>query len=270
MILVLAAPWLWLAAFLGAPLAIVVVVALAEPADAIPPYAPGWHFENLALAVLDPFYRDALLNSLWVASVATLACLAIGYPMALAIARSAPRWRDTLLLAAMLPFWTGFLMRINAWIGLLRDDGPIDALGVWFGLGPARLLYTDTAMYLGLVYTYLPFMVLPLFAALSRRETALEQAAADLGASPWGVFARITLPLSARGVVAGCALVFLPVVGEYVVPELLGPPGASLVGRVVWGEFFANRDWPMAAALAVIVLVVLLLPAAALRRWKAT
>jgi putrescine transport system permease protein len=265
--LVFIIPWLWLALFVAAPLAIVMAIALAEPADSVPPYILGWHLENLALVVLDPFYRDALLTSLRVAFVSTVACLFIGYPMALGIARLPPGWRNMLLLAAVLPFWTGFLMRINAWIGLLRDDGPIDTLSAWIGFAPPRLLYTDFAMYLGIVYTYLPFMVLPLFATLSRRDIALEEAAADLGASPIEVFWRIVLPMSVPGIVAGCALVFIPVVGEYVIPELLGPPSASLVGRVVWGEFFANRDWPTASALAVALLAILLAPIAAYRRW---
>jgi putrescine transport system permease protein len=256
--LVLAVPWTWLLLFLVAPLAIVAVIALAEPADGVPPYVLTGTLDNLLLVATDPLYRNALGLSLKVAAVSTLACLLAGYPMALAIARAPAGWRDSLLLAVMLPFWTGFLMRINAWIGLLRDDGWVNNALAWLGIGRLPLLYTDTAMYLGIVYTYLPFLVLPLYATLSRLDPVLEQAAADLGAPPWRVFLRVTLPLSLPGVWAGCALVFIPAVGEYVIPELLGGPQAQLVGRVIWGEFFQNRDWPTAASVTVLLLAVLL------------
>ena len=183
--------------------------------------------------------------SLRVAGLSTLICLLVGYPMALAIARAPERRRNALLLAVMLPFWTGFLMRINAWIGLLQDDGWINAALAFCRLcSPIRLLYTDTAMYIGIVYTYLPFMVLPLYARLSRLDPALLEAAGDLGAPPWRAFLAVTLPLSLPGVWAGALLVFIPAVGEYVIPELLGGPQAQLIGRVLWDEFFANRDWP--------------------------
>lgn len=249
---VLAGPVLWLCLLLAAPLAIVGLIALAQPADGVPPYSLGFTLDNLWLVASDPLYRDALLRSVRVAGVSTLVCLVAGFPMALAIARAAPRWRNPLLLAVMLPFWTGFLMRINAWIGLLADDG-------WLvrGLGLGRLLYTDTAMYIGMVYTYLPFMVLPLYARLSRLDPALTDAAADLGAPPWEVFVRVTLPLALPGVAAGVALVFVPAIGEYVIPALLGGPGAQLIGKVLWEEFFDNRDWPTACAVAVWLLVVL-------------
>jgi putrescine transport system permease protein len=164
-----------------------------------------------------------------------------------------------LLLAVMLPFWTGFLMRINAWIGLLQDDGWVNDGLVAVGLGAHHILYTEFAMYLGIVYTYLPFMVLPLYARLTQMDPLLLQAAADLGAPPWQVFLRVTLPLSLPGVWAGALLVFIPAVGEYVIPELLGGPQAQLVGRVLWEEFFANRDWPTASALAAVLLMLLLI-----------
>jgi putrescine transport system permease protein len=258
---VLAVPVAWLILLLGAPLAIVVLIAFALPADGVPPYSLGFSLDNLGLVVSDPLYRDALLRSLRVAGVSTLVCLMIGFPMALAIARAKARWQNPLLLAVMLPFWTGFLMRINAWIGLLADDGLIVRV-----LGVSHLLYTDAAMYIGIVYTYLPFMVLPLYARLSRLDPALTEAAADLGAPPWGVFLRVILPLSLPGVAAGAALVFVPAIGEYVIPALLGGPQAQLIGKVLWEEFFANRDWPTASAVAVLLLVVLLaVPGAALR-----
>jgi putrescine transport system permease protein len=249
---VLAVPAIWLILLLAAPLAIVVLIAFAQPADGVPPFTPGFTLDNLWLVASDPLYRDALLRSVRVAGISTLICLMMGFPMALAIARVPPRWRNPLLLAVMLPFWTGFLMRINAWIGLLADDGLIVRL-----LGTPRLLYTDTAMYIGIVYTYLPFMVLPLYARLSRLDPALTRAAADLGAPPWRVFLQVILPLSLPGVAAGAALVFVPAIGEYVIPALLGGPQAQLIGKVLWDEFFANRDWPTASAVAVWLLLVL-------------
>jgi len=258
--MVLAVPWAWLAIFLLAPGAIVLAIALSQSVDAVPPFSlarPG--FDSLALVATDPLYREALLLSLKVAGGSTAICLLIGYPMALAIARSDERWRSLLLLLVMLPFWTGFLMRINAWIGLLQDDGWINAIIVAFGLSPVTLMYTDTAMYIGIVYTYLPFMVLPLYARLSQADARLLEAASDLGAPPWQVFLSVTLPLSMPGVWAGALLVFIPAVGEYVIPELLGGPQAQLIGRVLWQEFFDNRDWPTASAIACMLLFLLLL-----------
>jgi putrescine transport system permease protein len=258
---VLSLPVAWLLLVLAAPLAIVVLIAFAQPADGVPPYFLDVTFDNLWLVLSDPLYRDALLRSLRVAAVSTLICLVMGFPMALAIARAAPRWQNALLLAVMLPFWTGFLMRINAWIGLLADDGVVNRT-----LGTSRLLYTDTAMYIGIVYTYLPFMVLPLYARLSRLDSTLLEAAADLGAPPWRVFVGVVLPLSLPGVAAGVALVFVPAVGEYVIPALLGGPQAQLIGKVLWEEFFANRDWPTASAVAV-WLLMLLVAASGLISW---
>ena len=275
--LVLAVPWIWLLMFLVAPGVVVLKIALSEPAEGVPPYEPlvGWThglpqphvtLDNFRLILTDPMYRDAFVLSLRVAGLSTLICLLLGYPVALAIARAPGHRRSTLLFALMLPFWTGFLMRINAWIGLLQDQGWINASLVLVGLPRLRLLYSPTAMYVGIVYTYLPFMVLPLYARLTRMDPALLEAAADLGAPPWRVFLRVTLPLSLPGVWAGALLVFIPSVGEYVIPELLGGPQAQLVGRVVWNEFFANRDWPTASALAWVLLALLLLLPAAIWR----
>lgn len=257
--LILAVPWLWLLLFLVGPLAIIGAIALAEPADGVPPYVLGLSLGNLELVLTDPLYRNALGLSLRVAAIATLVCLLIGYPMALAIARAPEAWRDPLLLGVMLPFWTGFLMRLNAWVGLLGDQGLVNAGLAWTGIGPMRLLYTETAMFIGIVYSYLPFMVLPLYAQLSRLDPVLTEAASDLGASPARAFLRVTLPLSLPGIGAGCALVFIPAVGEYVIPEMLGGPDAALIGRMLWDEFFNNRDLPTAAALAVALLGVLVL-----------
>jgi len=267
---VLVLPWFWLAVFLIAPAAIMLRIALSHATDTIPPYAPllAWnsgtprlHIDasNFVRILTDPLYRHAFILSLRVAGLSTLACLLIGYPMALAIARAPADRRGTLLLAVMLPFWTGFLMRINAWIGLLQDGGWIDTVLGWIGLSHVPLLYTDTAMYIGIVYTYLPFMVMPLYARLTRLDPVMLEAAGDLGAPPWRAFLSVTLPLSLPGVWAGMLLVFIPAVGEYVIPDLLGGPQAQLIGRVLWEEFFDNRDWPTAAALSCVLLVVLLL-----------
>ncbi len=263
--LVLAPIWAWLGLLLVAPLAILMAIALAEPADGVPPFALALSLESFRTILSDPLYSDAFTLSLRAAAMTTLGCLLLGYPTALAIVRAPLAWRDALLLAIMLPFWTGFLMRVNAWIGLLADDGWIARLaGAVFG-GPVPLLYTQTGLLVGMVYAYLPFMILPLYATIARLDPALLDAARDLGAPPWRGFVRVTLPLSMPGILAGCALVFIPATGEFVIPELLGGPGAQLVGRVLWAEFFANRDWPMASALAVSLLVLLLAIPASLR-----
>ena len=276
--LVLGPVWAWLLLFIAMPALIVLALSFSQAAASVPPYDPlvtwnGWwpslHLlgDNYAALIDDDYYLDAALQSLLVASVSSLCCLLIGYPMALAIARAPERWRSLLLLLVMLPFWTGFLLRIVAWIGLLGDEGWINATLLSLGVirAPLHMLYTRFAMYVGIVYCYLPFMVLPLYARLSKLDPALEEAAADLGAGPMRVFASVTLPLSLPGVAAGLALVFMPAVGEYVIPELLGGPSAQTIGRALWNEFFANHDWPMAAALANALLVGLLLPLALLR-----
>jgi putrescine transport system permease protein len=271
--LVLGPLWAWLLLFIAVPAVIVVMISFSTATIGVPPYAPvltwdGWRpalhllTDNYQALVADDFYLNAVLQSLLVASVSSVLCLLIGYPMALAIARSPERVRSLLLLLVMLPFWTGFLLRIVAWIGLLRDEGWINTALLATGLiqQPIHMLYTRFAMYVGIVYCYLPFMVLPLYARLSKLDPALEEAAADLGASPGRVFLTVTLPLSLQGVGAGLALVFMPAVGEYVIPELLGGPSSQTVGRALWNEFFANHDWPMASALACALLLALLLP----------
>jgi putrescine transport system permease protein len=272
--LILACTWAWLLILLVLPTLIVLKIALSYPADSVPPYAPMLRSDGslnvstdaFALILSDPLYSRALVLSLKVAGLSTVICLLAGYPMAFAIARSPERWRSMLLMLVMLPFWTGFLMRINAWIGLLQDDGWINTAVVFLGLPPLRLLYTNTAMYIGIIYTYLPFMVLPLYARLSQLDPQLLEAAADLGAPPWRVFMAVTLPLSLPGVGAGMLLVFIPAAGEYVIPELLGGPQAQLIGRVLWQDFFQNGDWPTASATACTLLVLLLVvPAGILR-----
>lgn len=267
-VLTLAPLWLWLSIFVVLPILIVAALSFSMAIEAVPPFTPllsNPDPANYVLLTSDAYYLDAFAKSLLIASVSSLCCLLIGYPMALAIARAPERWRSLLLLLVMLPFWTGFLLRITAWIGLLRDDGWINLALATFGIAPLKLLYTDAAMYIGITYAYLPFMILPLYARLSRRDPALEEAAADLGATPWTIFRTITLPLSLPGIVAGLALVFIPAIGEYVIPELLGGPSAQTIGRALWNEFFANRDWPMAATVATGLLIVLLLPMTLLR-----
>jgi putrescine transport system permease protein len=274
--LVLALPWAWMGLFFLVPFAIVLSIAFAEPAEGLPPYAALLRWSGEATAILqlnlanfqllldDPYYLDAYLRSLRVAAVSATLCLLVGYPMALAIARAPDHRRNLLLMLVILPFWTSFLLRVTAWIGILQDQGWLNGLLLGIGLiaEPIPLLYTDAAMYLGITYCYLPFLVLPLYATLSKLDPALLEAAEDLGAPPWRAFLSVTLPLSLPGIVAGFLLVFIPAVGEFVIPELLGGPGAQLIGRVLWTEFFQNRDWPLASALAIVLLLALVVPIA--------
>lgn len=258
----LGSSWAWLMLFVAAPAAILAGIGMMTPADTVPPLALPLGLGGYG-GLADPFYLRAFLGSFGVAAVTALVCLLIGYPMALAIARSAHR--HLLLLLVMLPFWSGILLRLIAWIGIFRDEGLINAALRAMGLEPVAILHSDAAMLVGLVYCYLPFLILPVEARLVAADRRLEQAAADLGAGRWQVFRRITLPLSLPGVCAGLALVAIPVSGEYVIPDLLGTPGTPLIGRVIWDEFFQSGDWPQAAALATTLLATLLLPAALLR-----
>ena len=259
--LVRAVPAAWLLLFVALPLVIVGVVALSSAGEGVPPLVPPWiggvNLDGLALVLGDPHYRGALGRSLLVAALTAGCCLLLAAPMGVGIARA--RRREAWLAAVLLPFWTGFLTRIGAWIGLLRDEGWVN--GVLRGLGvieePLALLYSDGAMVLGMVHAYLPFAVLPVFAAAARLDPALEEAAADLGATPARAFVTVTLPQLFPALAAAFLLVFIPAAGEYVIPALLGPADATLAGRVVFEEFFANRDWPVAAALAVVLLAIL-------------
>ncbi|MFC7608823.1 ABC transporter permease [Teichococcus aestuarii] len=272
----LAVPSLWLALLVAAPLLVVLVLAFAWPAESVPPIAPPWgaegpNTEPFALVLEDSFYHAAFAQAALVAAGTAALCLLLGFPMAMGTARATPARRLPLLMAVLLPFWTGFLPRLGAWIGLLRDEGWVNTVLQSLGLitDPLPLLYSWPALFLGMAHAYLPFAVLPLYASLSRRDPAMEEAAADLGATPWAVFRTVTLPLAAPGAAAAFLLVFIPAAGEYVIPELLGPPGAQLVGRVLWQEFFQNRDWPVAAALAVLLLLALLLPILLFQRLEA-
>ncbi|MGH8197625.1 MAG: ABC transporter permease subunit, partial [Steroidobacteraceae bacterium] len=200
--------------------------------------------------------------SVQVAAVSSLICLVVGYPMAYAIARSGDAWRHVLLMLIILPFWTSFLLRVYAWIGLLKSNGVINNVLMWAGIieEPITMMQTDFAVYVGIVYSYLPFMVLPLYTAIEKLDLSLLEAAADLGCRPVKGFFRITLPLTRHGIIAGCMLVFIPAVGEFVIPALLGGPDSLMIGRVLWEEFFNNRDWPVASAVAIAMLLVLVIP----------
>ncbi len=256
------AVWLWIVLALLLPFAIVLKISFATSQLGVPPYGAPVTGANYASLLNDGLYAKAYVSSLKVAFISTVLTLLLGYPMAYAIARAPERWRQFLLVLVILPFWTSFLIRIYAWIGLLRPTGLINQVLEALGLiaAPLRLLNTDGAVYLGIVYAYLPFMVLPLYARLEKLDPALLEAAADLGAKPWRTFLNITLPLSLPGVIAGSLLVFIPAVGEFVIPELLGGPNTLMIGKVLWTEFFTNRNWPMSAAVAVVLLAVLVAP----------
>jgi putrescine transport system permease protein len=293
-------PYLWLLCFFLAPFLIVLKISISEPAIARPPYVPVWDspgdaIQHLADPPLDNYefvrpsigclegtlvgrlveavaelpppetdclYTDSYLTSVGIAAVSTLIALAIGYPMAYGIARAAPAWRGLLLTLVILPFWTSFLIRVYAWIGILKPEGLLNGFLLWLGLidQPLNIYLTPTAVHIGIVYSYLPFMIMPLYASLEKLDQSLLEAAADLGARPLTAFWRVTLPLSLPGIVAGCFLVFIPAVGEFVIPELLGGSSTQTIGRTLWAEFFQNRDWPLASAVAILLLLILVVP----------
>ena len=271
--LVAGIPQGWMVLLFLLPFLIVLKLSFSEMRLAIPPYAPflEWvhglphpalHINNYTFLFTDPLYISAYLYSLKVAAVSTLFCLLLGYPMAYVIARAAGTWRSVLLMLVVLPFWTSFLLRVYAWIGLLKHNGVINNILMSVGLihQPLTMLQTDFAVYVGIVYSYLPFMILPLYANLEKHDVALLEAAADLGARPFTTFLRVTLPLSVPGIIAGSLLVFIPAVGEYVVPSLLGRTDQLMIGRVLSDEFFENRDWPLASAVAILMLLLLVVP----------
>jgi putrescine transport system permease protein len=280
--LVIAVPWIWLLLFFLIPFIIVLKISFADTRLGVPPYTPlvemsenyvlfKANISNYLFIIQESLYFKAFLSSLKVASISTLLCLLIAYPMAYGIARANPSWRNTLLLLIILPFWTSFLVRVYAWIGLLRNNGLIN--NVLMGLGiidePIVMMQTDFAMYIGIVYSYLPFMILPLYSNLEKHDNTLLEAAVDLGATPFKAFLRITLPLSLPGVIAGSMLVFIPAVGEFVIPRLLGGTNSLMIGRVLWDEFFSNRNWPMASAVAISLLLLLVLPIMIFQRYQA-
>ncbi|CAM2756773.1 Putrescine transport system permease protein PotH [Methylobacterium mesophilicum] len=271
-------PLLWLSAFFLLPVAITLKISLSEPATAIPPYLPvfdwqggieGWssflealNLDNYATLAADTLYRDAALGSLAYAAASSLILVALGTPLAYALARAPSRWQPLLVALVVVPFWTSFLIRIYAWIAILKPEGLLNLILLRLGLvsEPLIILNTDAAILIGLVYAYLPFMVLPLYAVMNRLDPALREAAADLGASPTRVFWSVTLPLSLPGIAAGAGLCFIPMVGEFVIPDLLGGSETLMLGRVLWSEFFSNRDWPLASAVAVLILAIVIGP----------
>lgn len=275
-------PYAWLALFFLAPFLIVFKISFSDPVLAQPPFTPliDWSrrgleaiyatWDNYRFLFSDNLYALSYLKSIWIAAVSTLLCLLIGYPMALCIARARPEVRFILLLLVILPFWTSFLLRVYAWMGILSTKGLINNALLAMGLidAPLQILYTDTAIYLGIVYSYLPFMILPLYATLERLDVRMLEAASDLGATPFQVFKDITFPISRPGVIAGCLLVFIPTLGEYVIPALLGGLDSLMIGRQLFDEFYANRDWPVASAVATILLIILVVPMMVLNRYQ--
>ncbi len=268
---VLGVPWLWLSAFILLPFSIVVAISLSVATDAQPPYVFGPVLDNYRLIVEDTLYLAALGNAIRIAATSSVVCLFIGYPMAYAIARAQPRWRGPLLALVILPFWTSFLIRIYAWMTLLRPTGLINQVLIDLGIidAPLQLMNNAFAVHLGIIYAYLPFMILPLYASIERLDPSLLEAAADLGSRPWRRFLSVTLPLTLPGIVAGTLLVFVPAVGEFVIPELLGGPDTPMIGRLLWTEFFNNRDWPVAASIAVALTALLVVPVAILQHMLA-
>ncbi|MDP3848729.1 MAG: ABC transporter permease subunit [Pseudomonas sp.] len=271
--LVIGVPFVWLFMFFILPFAIVLKISFAEADVAIPPYTEIYSYVDQQFQILlnlgnylmlasDELYISAYLGSLKMAAISTLLCLLIGYPMAYAIARAPKEMQTVYVLLIMMPTWTAILIRVYAWMGILSNNGLLN--GALMGIGlidePLIILNTNLAVYIGIVYSYLPFMVLPLYANLVKHDLSLLEAASDLGARSLTSFWKITVPLSKNGIIAGSMLVFIPVVGEFVIPEMLGGPETLMIGKVLWQEFFNNRDWPVASALAVVMLVILMVP----------
>jgi len=271
---IVAIPYIWLLLFFLAPFVIVFKISLADPIIAQPPFTPLFNqgsdggfsiyttFDNFLYLFQDSLYFVTYLNSVKLAFIATLFTLLIGYPIAYGIARSPQPTRNILLLLVVIPFWISFLLRVYSWMGILKTNGLINGFLLWLGVidQPLELLYTDTAVYIGMVYSYLPYMILPLYANLVKLDIRLLEAASDLGAKKWQGFVDVTLPLSMPGIIAGCLLVFIPAIGEYVIPALLGGADTLMIGRVLFDEFFLNRDWPVASAVAIVLLLLLVLP----------
>ncbi len=282
----IAVPYAWLFFFFLVPFFIVFKISLSDVVVRIPPYAPAfdytmglahlWQqitqldFENYIWLTEDDLYWKSYISSLTIAGISTAFALLIGFPLAYGMARAPAVWQPTLLMLIILPFWTSFLIRVYAWIGILKKEGLLNALLLSVGLisEPLTILNTNTAVYIGIVYSYLPFMVLPLYANLIRHDPALLEAAEDLGAGPAKAFWTVTLPLAVPGIIAGCFLVFIPAVGEFVIPDILGGSNTLMIGRTLWVEFFNNRDWPVASAVAVILLLVLVVPIMVFQRYQ--
>ncbi len=267
-------PFFWLLLFFLAPFFIILKISVAESIIASPPFSPLFQwaddgvmnirliFDNYAYLWEDELYLDTYISSVKISSISTLLCLLIGYPIAYAIVRSSHTVKHVLLMMVILPFWTSFLLRVYAWMGLLADQGLINDVLIWMGLidTPVRLLYSHFAVYVGIVYTYVPFMILPLYANMEKLDLTLHEAAADLGAKPFTTFWTVTLPMTMPGIVAGCLLVFIPATGEFVIPDLLGGGNVLMIGRILFGEFHSNHDWPVASAVAIALLLLLVIP----------
>ena len=274
-----AIPYLWLLVFFLLPFVIILKISLADPVIAQPPFTPSFDaqgglsitVDNFLFLLTDKLYAITYMKSVVMALAATVLCLLLGFPMAYGIARSAPSVRSLLLLLIVLPFWISFLLRVYAWMGLLNNYGVINNTLMWIGIidQPIQIMYTDFAVFIGLAYSYLPFMILPLYATLERMDLDLIEAAQDLGASPTQSFWDVTWPLARPGVIAGCLLVFIPAMGEYVIPYLLGGPESLLIGRVLFDEFFVNRDWPLASSVAIVLLLLLVVPIVFMQRNEA-
>lgn len=271
--LLITVPYLWLLALFLIPFFMVFKISLSDAVLAIPPYAPTMKdglrellsqldFENFVFLSTDDLYWKAYLSSLKIAFFATVMTLIVGYPVAYAMARAPEEWRPTLMMLVILPFWTSFLIRVYAWIGILSTNGFLNQFLMGIGLisEPLTILNTNTAVYIGIIYTYVPFMILPIYAALDRLDSSLIEAAEDLGCSRFKAFWLITFPLSKNGVFAGCFLVFIPALGEFVIPSLLGGSSTLMIGKVLFEEFSSNRDWPVASAVAVVLLLILIVP----------
>jgi len=277
-LILIGVPFLWLLIFFLLPFGIVVKIALSDFANAMPPYTPTLEgvdsfaafmaflgqldLESFVWLLEDQIYLISYLSSLKIAFIATVFTLILGYPLAYAMARAPEKWRPVLLMLVILPFWTSFLIRVYAWIGILKTEGFLNMALLQIGLisEPLTILNTNTAVYIGIVYSYLPFLVLPLYATLEKIDHSLLEAALDLGASKLASFWQVTFPISLPGVVAGCFLVFIPAVGEFVIPDLLGGSDTLMIGKTLWTEFFGNRDWPVASAVAVVLLLLLVVP----------
>ncbi len=271
-------PYFWLLLFFLAPFLIVLKMALSDAAVSIPPYSPqldifgGWSaitgffsqldFENFKWLIDDSLYFNSYMSSLKIALISTFLALLIGFPMAYGMARAPEKWRALLLMLVILPFWTSFLIRVYAWIGILKTEGLMNQFLLWLGVinDPLVVLNTNTAVYIGIVYSYLPFMILPIYSTLEKMDESLLEAAVDLGCSRIKAFWLITVPLALPGIIAGCFLVFIPAVGEFVIPDLLGGSQTLMIGKTLWNEFFSNRDWPVASAVAIILLLILVIP----------
>ena len=277
-VVLIATPYAWLLFFFLIPFGIVFKIALSDYAISIPPYTPtldisqGWagftefvrglDFENFTFLASDALYIKAYLSSLKIAGISTLITLLVAYPIAYGMAQAPDEWRPTLMMLVILPFWTSFLIRVYSWIGILSGEGFLNQFLMWTGIisTPLTILNTNSAVYVGIVYTYLPFMILPIYSALEKLDISLIEAAEDLGCSKFQAFWLITFPLSRPGVIAGCFLVFIPALGEFVIPSILGGNETLMIGKTLYDEFFANRDWPVASAVAVVLLALLIVP----------